>query len=96
VDEFIVSAGLHDIAVRPVGIAARQVGLVVRRGEYDDRDCSETGIGPESNQKVTTIPSAQLEIKEDKGGRGNWHGLFARGTRGLRGLSFEKKRVWAR
>lgn len=96
VNEFVVGAGLYDIAVRAVGIAARQVGLVVRCGEDDDRDRSETGIGPESNQKVTAIPSAELEIEEDKGGRASWHGLFARETRGLRRSSLGKRRVLAR
>lgn len=68
VNEFVVGAGLHDIAVRPVGIAARQVGLVVRRGEDDDRDRRKAGIGPESNQKVAAIPSAELEIEENEVG----------------------------
>jgi hypothetical protein len=68
VNEFGKGAGLHDIAVCAAGIAVRQVGLVVRRGEDDDGDCSEAGIGPESNQKVAAIPSAELEIEEDERG----------------------------
>ena len=69
VNEFVVGAGLHDITVRPVSIATRQVGLVVRCSEDDDRDCSETGIGSDSNQKVTAVPSAELEIEQDKHGQ---------------------------
>jgi hypothetical protein len=68
VNEFVVGAGLHHITVRAAGIAVHQVGLVVRRGEDDDRDCSEAGIGPESNQKVAAISSAELKIEEDKRG----------------------------
>ncbi len=70
-NEFVVGARLHDIPIRAVGVTVRQVGLVVRRGEDDNRNCTEAGIGPESNQKVATIPSAELEIEEDqKGGDG--------------------------
>ena len=69
-NEFVVGAGLHDIAVRAVGIAVCQVGLVVRCGKDDDRDRSEAGIGPEANQKVGAIPSAELEIEKDKRGKG--------------------------
>jgi hypothetical protein len=68
VNEFLEGSGFHDIAVRAAGIAARQVGLVVRCGEDDDGDRGEAGIGPESNQKVAAIPSAELEIEEDKRG----------------------------
>ena len=64
-NEFVVGAGFYNIAVRPVGIAVRQVGLVVRRSEDDDRDRREPGISPESNQKVTAIPPAELQIEED-------------------------------
>ena len=88
-NEFVEGSWFHHITVRAAGIAARQVGLVVRRGEDDDGDRSEASIGPEPLQKVAAIPSAKLEIEEDKGGRGSWRGLFARGTRGLRRPSFD-------
>ena len=67
-NEFVVGARLHDIPIRAVGVTVRQVGLVVRRGEDDNRNCTEAGIGPESDQKVATIPSAELEIEEDQSG----------------------------
>ncbi len=49
VNELVVGAWLYDIAVCPVGIAACQVSLVVRRGEDNHRDRSEASIGPEPN-----------------------------------------------
>lgn len=67
-NEFLEGSWFHDIAVRAAGIAARQVDLVVRRGEDDDGDCSEAGIGPEVFQKIAAIPSTKLEIKKDKRG----------------------------
>ena len=64
-NEFVEGSWFHHIAVRAAGIAARQVGLVVGRGEDDDGDCGEAGIGPEPLQKVAAILAAELQIEED-------------------------------
>ena len=66
--EFSKCSRLHHIAIRPAGIAGSQVGLVVRRGEDDDGDRTEAGIGPEPFQKVAAIPSAKLEIEQNQSG----------------------------
>jgi hypothetical protein len=68
VNEFVEGVGFHHITVRAAGIAVGQVGLVVRRGEDDDGDRGEAGIGPETFQEVAAIPSAKLKIKKDKRG----------------------------
>jgi hypothetical protein len=68
VNEFVEGSRFHHITVRAAGIAACHVGLVVRRGEDDDGDHGEAGIGPEPLQKVAAIPSAKLKIKKDKRG----------------------------
>jgi hypothetical protein len=85
VNEFVVGAGFYNIAVRPIGIATRQVGLVVRCGEDDGRDRSKAGIGTESNQKITAISSAEFEIQEDQvGERVAVHTVFQEMQRGIR------------
>jgi len=61
--------GFHDITVCAAGIAACKIGRIVGRGEDDDGDRGEAGIGPESNQELAAIPSAELEIEEDKRGQ---------------------------
>ena len=67
-NEFVEGSGFHHITVRAAGIASHQVGLVVRRGEDDDGDRGEAGIGSETFQEVAAIPSAKLKIKKDQSG----------------------------
>jgi hypothetical protein len=60
--------GFYDVTVCAAGIAACEIGRIVGRGEDDDGDRGEAGIGPESFQKIAAIPSPELEIEEDKRG----------------------------
>jgi len=60
VNEVGKDAGLYHVTVRAAGIAASEVLLVVRRGEDDDGDCSEAGIGPEPSQEVAAILAAEV------------------------------------
>ena len=69
-NEFLEGSGFHDITVRAAGIAARQVGLVIRRGEDDDGDRGEVGIGPEAFQEVAAVLAAEVQVQKNEGGEG--------------------------
>lgn len=68
-NKFGKGAGLYHITIRAAGVTAREVGLVIRRGEDDDRDRGEAGIGTESFQKVAAVLAAEIQIQEDEGGQ---------------------------
>ena len=65
--KFGKGAGLYHITIRAAGVTAREVVLVVRRGEDDDRDRGEAGIGSEPFQKVAAVLAAEVQVQENKG-----------------------------
>lgn len=66
-NKFGKGAGLYHITIRAAGVTVREVVLVVRRGEDDDRDRGEAGIGTESFQKVAAVLAAEVQVQENKG-----------------------------
>ena len=66
-NKFGKGAGLYHITIRAAGVTAREVVLVVRRGEDDDRDRGEAGIGTESFQEVAPVLAAEVQVQENKG-----------------------------
>ena len=68
-NKFGKGAGLYHVTVRATGVTAREIILVVRRGEDDDRDRGEAGIGSEPFQKVAAILAVEMQIEEDQSGK---------------------------
>jgi hypothetical protein len=68
VNEFGKGARFYHITVRAAGIAASEIGLVVRGGEDDDGDCREAGIGSEPFQQVAAVLAAEMQVQENEGG----------------------------
>ena len=69
-NKFGKGAGLYHITIRAADIAAREIVLVVRRGEDDDRDRGEAGIGSEPFQEVAAILAAEVQVQKNEGREG--------------------------